>query len=381
MDAKDSTRLPSIQHAPLIRFIIEIIHRGLEDAGLSEMRREFESNTGDGLAFGFDPSWLPLVISPFADVLDTLLHRHNTGAGPHIRLRMSIHVGPVPVTPGLPGDGNAAPRSETHRLLDCEAARGWLADAGEDGTPLVVIVSDAVHRAVVLGGYCAVPPSRFTEVQAEVTGKDFAQSAWMYVPSPSGGLLRRPVDPTAPVKRPTGETEGVGGASVLILVWCTVPRLRRAVWRISSRLPTDRADLEAEVVQGVLEGIREVDPPAPGAAERLMRAASGRAWRLACNTVQERLVPDLANVAAVPRALPYEDRHPSPWVVHITPPDRADGLAAPIRFTTSKQRIEGQRLGALAEGMGLRHVVHRARRPGPGRRIGTLSLAPYGSLR
>ncbi|MFD9276520.1 hypothetical protein ACFWD7_04440 [Streptomyces mirabilis] len=172
-----------------------------------------------------------------------------------------------------------------------------------------------------------------------------------------------------------------GGASVLILVWCTVPRLRRTVWRISSRLPTDRADLEAEVVQGVLEGIREVDPPAPGAAERLMRAASGRAWRLACNTVQERLVPDLANVAAVPRALPYEDRHPSPWVVHITPPDRADGLAAPIRFTTSKQRIEGQRLGALAEGMGLRRVVHRARRPGPGRRIGTLSLAPYGSLR
>ncbi|MCT9112970.1 hypothetical protein ACFWD7_04445 [Streptomyces mirabilis] len=123
---------------------------------------------------------------------------------------MSIHVGPVPVTPGLPGDGNAAPRSETHRLLDCEAARRWLADAGEDGTPLVVIVSDAVHRAVVLGGYCAVPTSRFSEVQAEVTGKDFAQSAWMYVPSPSGGLLRRPVAPTAPVKRPTGETEGVG---------------------------------------------------------------------------------------------------------------------------------------------------------------------------
>ncbi|MFJ9893813.1 hypothetical protein ACIQPR_10845 [Streptomyces sp. NPDC091280] len=210
VDAKGSTRLPSIQQAPLSRFITKIIYCGLEDAGLSEMRREFESNTGDGLAFGFDPSWLPLVISPFADVLDTLLHRHNTGADPQIRLRMSIHVGPVPVAPGLPGDGNAAPRSETHRLLDCEAARVWLADAGEDGTPLVVIVSDDVHRAVVLGGYCAVPPSRFTEVQAEVTGKDFTQSAWMYVPSPSGGLLRHPVPRTATVNRPAGETEGIG---------------------------------------------------------------------------------------------------------------------------------------------------------------------------
>ncbi|MFJ9893812.1 hypothetical protein ACIQPR_10840 [Streptomyces sp. NPDC091280] len=170
-----------------------------------------------------------------------------------------------------------------------------------------------------------------------------------------------------------------GGVSVLILVWCTVPRLRRTVWRISSRLPADRADLEAEVVQGVLEGIRAVEPLALGEAERLMRVASGRAWRFARSTAPERLVPDHANVAAVPPALPYEDGDPSPWAVHIAPPDRADGLAAPIRFTTSSRRIEGQRLGALAEGMGLGHVVHRARRPGPGRRIGTLSLAPYGS--
>ncbi|RMB85442.1 hypothetical protein [Streptomyces shenzhenensis] len=213
VDAKDSTRLPSVQHAPLSRTITEIIYRGLEFAGLGEMRREFECNTGDGLAFGFDPSWLPLVISPFADVLDTLLQRHNTGADPHIRLRMSIHVGPVPVASGTAGDGNAAPRSEAHRLLDCEATRRWLADAGEDGTPLVVIVSDAVHRAAVLGGYCAVPPSRFTEVRAEVAGKGFTQTAWMYVPSPSGGLLSHPTAQAASVLGATKETDGASPAA------------------------------------------------------------------------------------------------------------------------------------------------------------------------
>src|SRR4051812_18644005 len=92
MDAKDSTQLPSLQHAQLSRALSEIVHRGLELAGLKEMRREFECHSGDGLAFGFDPSRVPFVISPFTDVLNSLLQEHNAGPGPSIRLRMSIHI-------------------------------------------------------------------------------------------------------------------------------------------------------------------------------------------------------------------------------------------------------------------------------------------------
>jgi hypothetical protein len=202
VDAKDSTALPSIQHAALSRAITEIVHRGLEQAGLKDMRRQFESNTGDGLAFGFDPSWVPSIICPFAEVLNTLLKRHNAGVGPRVRLRMSVHIGPVPLAPGRPGDGNAAARSETHRLLDSEALRACLDRADPDATPLVVIVSDTVHRAAVLGGYCALPPSRFTEVRAEVPGKGFSQPAWIHVPSPSGKLIgaigEHPGAPPAP---------------------------------------------------------------------------------------------------------------------------------------------------------------------------------------
>ncbi|MYW09785.1 hypothetical protein GT034_15665 [Streptomyces sp. SID2563] len=189
VDVKDSTRLPSREHAQLSRTLTEIVHQGLELAGLKEMPREFENHSGDGLAFGFDPSWVPHVISPFADVLNTLLQEHNAGPGPHLRLRMSLHIGPVPRSPGLPGDGNAAPRSETHRLLDSVPAREWLARADADATPLVLIVSDTVYRRVVVDGYCALPAARFAEVHAEVAGKDFAQTAWIYVPSPSGDLL------------------------------------------------------------------------------------------------------------------------------------------------------------------------------------------------
>ncbi|MGW7082203.1 hypothetical protein ACWGH2_01710 [Streptomyces sp. NPDC054871] len=136
-------------------------------------------------------------------MLNTLLLEHNAGPGPHIRLRMSIHIGPVPRNPGLPGDGNAAPRSETHRLLDSVPARNSLARADAHATPLVLIVSDTVYRTVVVGGYCALPPTRFAEVRAEVVGKNFAQTAWIHVPSPSGELLSRSDAQSVPGQEPT----------------------------------------------------------------------------------------------------------------------------------------------------------------------------------
>ncbi|MGW7082204.1 hypothetical protein ACWGH2_01715 [Streptomyces sp. NPDC054871] len=166
-------------------------------------------------------------------------------------------------------------------------------------------------------------------------------------------------------------TDPGGGPSALLLVWFAVPRLRRTVRRISSRLPADRFDLEAESALGVLEGVHEVDPLVSGAGEVLMRAAASRAWRLATRTLPERSVPD-------PAVLPSWDAYAVPCAVHITPPDRAEGLAAPIRFSASKERMEAERLGALAEGMGLRDVVHRACRRRPGDRIGTLTLHPTG---
>jgi hypothetical protein len=170
---------------------------------------------------------------------------------------------------------------------------------------------------------------------------------------------------------------GSDGSSALLLVWFAVPRLRRTVRRISLRLPADRFDLEAESVLGVLEGVHTVDPLVAGAGEVLLRAAASRAWRFARRTLPERSVPD---PAALPQRnlLPPLDAFAVPWTVQITPPDGAEGLAAPIRFAASKERIEGERLGALADGMGLRDVVHRARRPRPGHRIGTVALHPTG---
>ncbi|GAA4660824.1 hypothetical protein [Streptomyces youssoufiensis] len=171
-----------------------------------------------------------------------------------------------------------------------------------------------------------------------------------------------------------------GETATVLAVWYALPRLRRSVGRIARRLPAERADLEAETVQGLLEGLPTVDPLRAGAAERVMRRAASCAWRFARSTWHERAVPDTSPVWNA-STISYEQTAPEGWAVHITPPDRADGLAASLRFTQFRQRVEGERIGALADGLGLRELVHRVRRPSPGRPIGTLTLHPHGSPR
>lgn len=191
VDAKDFTGLPAALHATVSELIPELVDSALEKAGLSELRdaKRFPASTGDGTVFGFDPAHLPSVLWPFLHLLDETLGNYNgTTVGPRIRLRASVHVGPLPDT-GAPYDGNGTPRNDTHRLLDSRPVKAILAAASEHTTHLAAIISDRVYEDVVLGGYTRLHPDRCTEVPATVEGKPFAQRAWLYVPSPSGSLL------------------------------------------------------------------------------------------------------------------------------------------------------------------------------------------------
>ncbi|MCX2970513.1 MULTISPECIES: hypothetical protein [Streptomyces] len=192
VDAKDFTGLPAAQHGPVSQLIPELVDQALERAELHALRdaKRFPANTGDGIVFGFDPAFLPFVLWPFLRVLDDVLSAYNRqSVGPRIRLRASVHVGPLPDS-GKPGDGNGTARNDTHRLLDSRPVKAMLAAASEEVTPLAVIISDRVHEDVVRGAYTGLHRDRCTEVPATVEGKTFAQRAWLYVPSPSGNLLR-----------------------------------------------------------------------------------------------------------------------------------------------------------------------------------------------
>jgi hypothetical protein len=213
VDAKDFTGLPAVQHGAVSQLIPELVDQALERAGLRQLRdsKRFPANTGDGVVFGFDPALLPFVLWPFLGVLDDLLGAYNRqSVGPRIRLRASVHVGPLPDS-GRPGDGNGTARNDTHRLLDSRPVKAILAAASEEVTQLAAVVSQRVYEDVVLGGYTGLHPDRCVEVPATVDGKDFAQRAWLYVPSPSGNLVQAGVRPReespAPEESPAREPE------------------------------------------------------------------------------------------------------------------------------------------------------------------------------
>ncbi|MFP8904952.1 hypothetical protein [Streptomyces atacamensis] len=234
VDAKDFTGLPAAQHGPVSRLIPELVDQALTRADLSALRdtKRFPANTGDGMVFGFDPAFLPFVLWPFLHVLDEVLGAYNQqSVGPRIRLRASVHVGPLPDS-GEPGDGNGTARNDTHRLLDSRPVKAILAAASEQVTHLAAIISDRVHEDVVLGAYTGLHPDRCVEVPATVEGKDFAQRAWLYVPSPSAGLVRAGVPardeqaqpashpqeeaPMRPGSRYQGNTQYVGEGAALM---------------------------------------------------------------------------------------------------------------------------------------------------------------------
>ncbi|MEW2586226.1 hypothetical protein [Streptomyces virginiae] len=220
VDAKDFTGLPAAQHGPVSRLIPQLVDQALERAGLDQLRdaQRFPANTGDGVVFGFDPVHLPFVLSPFLGVLDDVLGLYNRQAvGPRIRLRASVHVGPLP-DDGEPGDGNGTARNDLHRLLDSRPVKAILAAASEQVTHLAAILSERVYEDVVQGAYTGLHPDRCVEVSATVEGKNFSQRAWLYVPSPSGNLVRAGIQPreepvgaapaAAPDKEPGAERRG-----------------------------------------------------------------------------------------------------------------------------------------------------------------------------
>lgn len=194
VDAKDFTGHPAIAHGDISRAIPQLLQRSFERADLAEVwkERRFPASTGDGYVFGFDPAWLPLVIYPWLHTLQDALTEfsvHSAGAV-RIRLRVSLHVGPLPDSGGE-FDGNGTPRNDTHRLLDSRPVKAMLAASRENITHVAAILSDRCYQDAVSSGYTGRHPDHFIEVPATVEGKRFAQRAWLYVPAPSGNLYDR----------------------------------------------------------------------------------------------------------------------------------------------------------------------------------------------
>lgn len=194
VDAKGFTEQPGSTHQAISGLIPNLVGQAFGNVGLGEVWNEpaFFGPTGDGFAVGVPTEVLPYLVHPLLAEVQRVLAAHNAGVRPgeaSIRLRASLHVGPLPADGPAHLGGNGTPRNDTHRLLDSTPVRAILAAASPTVTFLAAILSERIYEDVVVAGYAGRHPDHFVEVSATVTGKHFSQRAWLYVPEPSGNLL------------------------------------------------------------------------------------------------------------------------------------------------------------------------------------------------
>lgn len=162
-----------------------VLEQTLLGAGLGEIwvRRHFGQRAGDGYFFGTSPEYLPFLIDPLLDGIQLALEDRCPRRG-KLRLRVSVHVGPVAAS-DLAGE----PVRYAIRLLSSVPLRAVLRLANPDVTLTAAIVSQRVYQDVIMAGYTGLDPDRLERVPASLPGQ--SEPAWLYVPIPSGRFEHR----------------------------------------------------------------------------------------------------------------------------------------------------------------------------------------------
>jgi hypothetical protein len=160
-------------------------------------------DSGDGAILLFPPSALARLVDPLLGRLNAALVRYEQqrlASSPVLRLRASVHVGPL----SLPDHrGNAI--NDTTRLLDSQATRQALSAAKDSGGFLAVALSEiAYQRTVQAGRTPDLAPHHFLDAAARVSDKPgFEQPCRIHVPGLTGPAVRPYLtDATSPTTAP-----------------------------------------------------------------------------------------------------------------------------------------------------------------------------------
>ncbi|MBI0293195.1 hypothetical protein JBE04_01455 [Streptomyces sp. PRKS01-29] len=153
------------------------LHRGYKDSG-------------DGAILLFPPSVLARLVDPLLGRLNAALmryERYRLASSPLLRLRASVHVGPL----SLPHHrGNAI--NETVRLLDSEATRQALSAAKDSTAFLSAALSEIVYQRTVYAGRTPdLGEHHFLRTVARVSNKPgFEQPCRIHVPGLTATAIR-----------------------------------------------------------------------------------------------------------------------------------------------------------------------------------------------
>jgi hypothetical protein len=205
VDMKDYSKIPEAKMAPARADLDDILSTVFAQCGITDAAPldSAVKDRGDGAIFVLPARHAARLVDPLLGHLRLALERRERtrlASSPTIRLRASIHVGPL-APPTHRGDA----ANDACRLVDSDAVRAAMAAAVDHGLYLAAVISDPVFRRTVRAERTkTLTPRHLFQTTARVKGKDgFAETCWLHVPGlvPSviGSHLGNDPDEAAPI--------------------------------------------------------------------------------------------------------------------------------------------------------------------------------------
>ncbi|WP_327232356.1 hypothetical protein [Streptomyces murinus] len=190
VDMKEYSKLPEAKMAPARADLDSMLTTVFAQCGIGDATLlGAVKDRGDGAIFVLPARHSARLVDPLLVHLGQALERREQtrlASAPTIRLRASVHIGPL-VPPGHRGDA----ANDACRLVDSDAARRAMTAAVDHGGLLAAVVSDAAFRRTVAAGRTpALKEQHFQRATARVEDKPgFEQTCWLFVPGLVPSLL------------------------------------------------------------------------------------------------------------------------------------------------------------------------------------------------
>ncbi|MEU9456385.1 hypothetical protein [Streptomyces sp. NPDC048277] len=210
LDIEDFSLRPETTQATLHEELYHVVEFALAGAGLP-LDEELTQDRGDGMLLLLPPDTRPtkLLRELVRGMEDALLRHRDTFNHEHrMRLRVGLNQGLV-IRRGQRWTGTGI--NDLARLVDAGPVKQVLARAGR--AQLVLVVSDEIHRRVVLGRYPGIDPAAYLPADF-VTKHGEPCRGWVTVPGYPAppGLPADSGEPPRGRARP-GDAPGTGGSA------------------------------------------------------------------------------------------------------------------------------------------------------------------------
>jgi hypothetical protein len=159
VDIEQSTSRPDPVKAELRRALYDLFGQALRSAGIRRRHRDRFTDRGDGLLaliHPVDQASKPIVLNRALPALCELLANHNASLAStgrlqeQFRIRVVVHAGEIHYdNNGCFGEA----LDIAFRLLDAPGVKKALRTAAD---PLVLVISDDIHRTIVRHGYAGI---------------------------------------------------------------------------------------------------------------------------------------------------------------------------------------------------------------------------------